>query len=293
MKALKLFATNLSIAVLAACCGLWLLLSAPGMGWQMLRVPTGSMRPAMPDGSLAIVRRVPISSLRVGDVITYVNPLNVRQTITHRIVSTYLIAGKVPGFVTKGDANTVSDIPIASGSVLGKVVWHAPHLGTALSWAKSWAGIAVLVYLPALIIMVQEFRRLSDYYRLSLPYYLARYRKRKVAVSPNFGVAKFAAAPIVGIFALVAGLIWQPLAAAQPLTNTVTLASNRLSRPRTGTACTSNNQTTISVTNTSTQTAISGSTSVSGSTNGGSTTSGNVSNSNSSNTIVSVTNTGC
>jgi len=293
MKILQLLATSLSVAVLAACCGLWLLVNLPVSGWKVLAVPTGSMRPGVPVGSLAVVRRVPISALKPGDVITYINPLNVHQTITHRIIKEYRIGGTVPGFITKGDANSVADVPIAGGSVQGKMIWHAPYLGTLFTWMKSWTGIAILVYLPALIIMVQECKRLSDYYRESLPYRLASYSAKEAKTDVS-GLIKLAAAPLAGLtFAIGGAFAWQPLAAAQPITNTVVLAGNHLSRAMPAATCSVAHHNVVSITSNTTQTASSGSVSVNGSTNNESAVRGNVTNSSSTNISVTVDNQGC
>lgn len=217
--------TGLSIVLLLASCGVWLVLGAPRAGLEALAIPTSSMRPNMPAGSLAIVRQVPAASLRVGDVITYVDPLNAHKTITHRIIKIYSIADHVPGFITKGDANSAPDLPIPAGSVQGKVMWHAPYVGLALSWARSWAGIAVLVYLPALLVMIEEVRRLRDYYRSLLPYRLVGYERR---LQRQASLPKMAAGPLAGV--VMTGVVMgQPIASALFSSNIAALASNTIS----------------------------------------------------------------
>src|SRR5665213_74097 len=126
MKWFKRLSISLTIAFFAVCCGAVLLFNWGSLGWKALSVPTGSMRPTIPPGSLVLMHSVPLSTLKVGDVITYTNPINMRSTITHRIVKTYKIDGKIPAFVTKGDANHISDRPIVGGMVQGKAIWHVP-----------------------------------------------------------------------------------------------------------------------------------------------------------------------
>lgn len=224
MRWIARITTGLSIVLLLASCGVWLVLSAPRAGLEALAIPTGSMRPGMPAGSLAVVRQVSPASLHVGDVITYVDPLNAHKTITHRIIKVYSIADKVPGFVTKGDANSAPDLPIPAGSVQGKVMFHAPYVGMALSWARSWAGIAVLVYLPALLVMIEEIKRLRDYYRSLLPYRLASYDRR---LRPQSSLPKLAAGPLAGV--VMTGVIMgQPVVSAL-FSSSVTLTENTIS----------------------------------------------------------------
>src|SRR5476649_2056722 len=56
-------------------------------GGKLLSVQTGSMTPYIRKGDLVAVTRVPKTQLRVGDVVTYINPRNIKQTITHRIIA--------------------------------------------------------------------------------------------------------------------------------------------------------------------------------------------------------------
>lgn len=291
----KRILTALSVALIAACSGAVLLFSVSGTGWKALIVPTGSMRPTMPPGSLVIVHRVPTSSLKVGDVITYANPFRPSTTITHRLTKKFLIDGRVPGFVTKGDANKVADVPFAAGLVRGKAIWHVPYVGQLLLWAKRPLGLALLVYLPGLLIIVEEIRRLNDYFKLSQPYRLYDFRKVKdresAIIKPSKGVAMAASLSVV--FLLAGVFLWQPVLAAIG-SNTVTIANNRISS---GTIpnqnkCSGNtqNNTNVNVNNSTTQTATTGNATNSNNTNGGSATSGNATNGNSTSVTITITN---
>ena len=66
-------------------------------------VLSGSMRPTVSPGDLAITQGVPESSLQVGDVIVFTPPSEARPVL-HRIAS---LEGDV--ITTKGDANSVAD----------------------------------------------------------------------------------------------------------------------------------------------------------------------------------------
>jgi signal peptidase I len=54
-------------------------------GGRMLSIQTKSMVPYLQKGELVEVVRVPAKTLKVGDVITYVSPVDNRITLTHRI----------------------------------------------------------------------------------------------------------------------------------------------------------------------------------------------------------------
>lgn len=296
MKLLERTMNSLSVIILVACVGAFALFGLSATGWKALAVPTGSMRPYMSPGSMVFVHRVPISSLRVGDVITYNNPTKVGKTISHRIIKTYLIDGKIPAFVTKGDANKFPDAPIAGGAVIGKVMWHVPHLGSLIIGEKTWASIALVVYLPALFIIIDEFRRLTAYWKSILPYRLYGFWRYK-PVPMNRSHAKYAAAGTLAAAATVAGLAFAPSALALLRSNMVTLGPNHITIAASssgggGTTCgnTKNNNTVV-VGNSSSQSASSGNSSTSGG-SGNSASTGNSTNNNTTTTTVTITN-GC
>ncbi|WP_454778533.1 signal peptidase I [Georgenia muralis] len=76
--------------------------------WQAHPVLSGSMEPDLPVGSIAVVQRVPTADLAVGDVITFRDPGDADELITHRIVSITVLDGERV-YETKGDANDDPD----------------------------------------------------------------------------------------------------------------------------------------------------------------------------------------
>jgi signal peptidase len=88
-------------------------------------VLSNSMQPTFSAGDVVVTQGVPISSVRVGDVITFVPPTEARPLI-HRIAS--LNNGVI---TTRGDANSVED-PwhlTLSGPSVGRLVAVLPFLG--------------------------------------------------------------------------------------------------------------------------------------------------------------------
>jgi len=249
------------------------------------------------------VHSVPLSSLKVGDVITYTNLAKRGTTITHRIIKIYKINGRVPVFITKGDANPIPDVPIVGALVRGKTVWHTPKLGAWLNTTKKPYILLPLVYIPALFIVVDEIRRLNEYYKKRQPYILAGYTRAKlhndrkhpiIAESLKFtGVAIFTFVIIstVRAHALlrsnVVSLKPNHLTAAKvikPPTCTSTGDSTNISITGTGGINTTNN---VNVSNSNNQSGSSGNVTNTG---GGSSTSGSVNNSNCTNINVNITN---
>lgn len=93
-------------------------------------VLTDSMRPAMPPGSLAVVRPVDPENLGIGDVVTYQIRSGDPEVITHRIVGQSIDSHGRRTWTTRGDANGADDAnPVVAAQIKGKVWYSVPLLG--------------------------------------------------------------------------------------------------------------------------------------------------------------------
>ena len=59
MNMVRRISTTMCIVILAVSIGAYIMFGWSGSGWKALSVPTGSMRPTIPPGSLVFVHRVP------------------------------------------------------------------------------------------------------------------------------------------------------------------------------------------------------------------------------------------
>lgn len=117
-------------------------------------VKSGSMEPTIPTGSVVLIR--PEAAYAVGDIITFGEDNKRQIPTTHRIISVSNENGKEV-FQTKGDANEVADPkPTQSNSVIGKVVFDVPRAGFILDFARTTLGFALLVGIPAGLIILDE-----------------------------------------------------------------------------------------------------------------------------------------
>jgi signal peptidase I len=113
-------------------------------------VLSGSMRPTASPGDVAVTQAVPLSSLRVGDVIVFYPP-GETEAVMHRIAS--LTGGVI---TTKGDANSIDDpwhLTLA-GTTAYRMVAVVPFIGwltelqrPALLLAGLLVGLAILLEL--------------------------------------------------------------------------------------------------------------------------------------------------
>lgn len=122
------------------------------LGIQPTAVLSGSMKPTMDVGDMAIVRDVPTDSIEVGDIIQYWRD---GEMVIHRVVEVSN-GGNEKLFVTQGDANSVPDTePVLPNQVTGKVVLTIPELGWVPIGVKAFAvGVWSFVSANPMVIML-------------------------------------------------------------------------------------------------------------------------------------------
>lgn len=106
-------------------------------------VLSGSMEPTFSTGDLIVVREC--DTVAVDDIVVYQDG---GSLVVHRI-----IALDGDSIITQGDANNVSDDPIARTDVKGRVLFWIPYGGTVMSFIKSPIGTICL--LAAAIALVE------------------------------------------------------------------------------------------------------------------------------------------
>ncbi len=121
-------------------------------------VLSGSMEPAIKTGSTVAIK--PASSYEVGDIITFGEDTQRSVPTTHRIVEKNTVAGEAR-YLTKGDANNAPDArEVGEDEVIGKVFLTVPYLGYLIDFAKQPAGFVLLIAVPAVIIAIDEVRKI-------------------------------------------------------------------------------------------------------------------------------------
>lgn len=144
------------IGLLVVIGALFLVSLAPTeLGIQTKIVQSGSMEPSIPVGALIIIK--PDDAYKTGDVITFGEDSGSAVPTTHRILSMREADGSV-FYTTKGDANEEGDArEVARGDVIGKVYISVPYAGFVLNFARQPMGFALLIALPAALVILAEF----------------------------------------------------------------------------------------------------------------------------------------
>ena len=126
--------------------------------YKVMTVISGSMQPAIKQGSVVIVK--PAQDYKIGDVITF-GPYNkTKAPTTHRIYDIKVEGGQ-PVYITKGDVNNAPDArELQKKDILGKVLFSAPYVGYAVDFAKKPMGFALIIIVPAAIIIFDEIKKI-------------------------------------------------------------------------------------------------------------------------------------
>jgi signal peptidase I len=144
-------------AVCAVCLVLAGLVLLPGLaGYERYVITSGSMSGTYDRGSVVFDRVVPVSELRIGDVITYTPPAGAGPDglLTHRIASISTDEFGHPVFRTKGDANNSVDpwTFTLDEPRQARVAFSVPYLGYVLAALGISFVRVILLGLPAVLV---------------------------------------------------------------------------------------------------------------------------------------------
>jgi signal peptidase len=110
------------------------------LGFQPSIIASGSMRPTLDVGDIAITVQTRPENIKVGDVIQYWRQGD-PAPIIHRVIEINYTGG-VTYITTKGDANTAPDEPIMVTGTVGRLVFTIPKLGWVSIYLRSFIAQA-------------------------------------------------------------------------------------------------------------------------------------------------------
>jgi signal peptidase I len=152
-------ATKLLVVLLIGLALLLTPITALVGGLQLLAVTSASMEPTIPVGAVVGVRPVPAADLKVGDIITFVNPSSPDVLVTHRVVSLDMRDGQTM-LTTKGDANDSADaLSAPANRAVGRVEFSLAYLGYVMVWMSSPVAKIGIVGLAVLGLGFSSVRR--------------------------------------------------------------------------------------------------------------------------------------
>jgi len=126
--------------------------------YKIMTVISGSMAPDIKMGSVVMVK--PVADYKIGDVITFGPYSKTKAPTSHRIYD-IKVEGGAPVYITKGDANNAPDArELQKKDILGKVLFSVPYVGYAVDFAKKPMGFALIIIVPAAIIIFDEIKKI-------------------------------------------------------------------------------------------------------------------------------------
>ena len=128
-----------------------LLVGVRWVGLTPYTVLSGSMEPTYHVGSLIYVRRIDAQDIEVGTPLTF-TVSDGSLVATHRVVEIITENGETL-YITKGDANDVTDPPLKYSRVIGSPVFSIPYLGYFSTWLQSGAGVIAGIALAAMLLL--------------------------------------------------------------------------------------------------------------------------------------------
>jgi len=146
-------------------------------GYKAYIVNTDSMsKTDFKAGDLILVKETDPSTLKAGDIITYMsqNTESFGETITHKIRKLTTDTRGNPGFVTYGTTTDQDDDTIVTYMyVLGKYEKTIPNVGYFFNFMKTPQGYITCIFVPFMILIIYQAVNFVMVFR--------RYKKEQVA----------------------------------------------------------------------------------------------------------------
>jgi len=156
-KLLKKTLIIIAIILIPICIyiGLRVILATPS---PFVAVAGGSMSPALEIGDLLIIRGVPSSEIKIGDIIVFTPPPGYGSAYTiHRVTRIQQLENGAILFKTKGDANDSEDpYWVPDSRVNGRPIRRIPYLGYLILDPTILVTITVII---VIIILAWPERR--------------------------------------------------------------------------------------------------------------------------------------
>ena len=129
-------------------------------GYKMYIVNSDSMAATdFKAGALILVKEIDPSTLKEGDIITFMSqdPDSFGETVTHKIRRLTTDAEGNPAFITYGTTTGTDDETVVTfPSVLGQYQKQIPGLGIFFNFLKTTPGYFVCIFTPFMLIILYE-----------------------------------------------------------------------------------------------------------------------------------------
>ncbi|MBQ2863614.1 MAG: signal peptidase I [Clostridia bacterium] len=129
-------------------------------GYKIYTVLSDSMAATDFDaGSVVIMKEVDPSTLKEGDIISYIsqNTENYGEVVTHKIRKLTKDAGGEPGFVTYGTTTDTDDeLIVTYPYITGKYQTHISGVGHFFEYLRTPVGYITCIFIPFALLMLYQ-----------------------------------------------------------------------------------------------------------------------------------------
>lgn len=140
----------LNVAAVGGAICILMTIAAVAFGITLIMFKTGSMDPAIPAGSVAVVKEVPAAEAQAGDVVTVERPGLL--PVTHRVVDVESSGDGLTVLRLKGDANEVEDPEPYSVKTVRTVLWSVPGLAPVIAAASTPFALGAMAVAVACLV---------------------------------------------------------------------------------------------------------------------------------------------
>ncbi len=126
---------------------------AMGTPTPLVVVTSESMSPNLHTGDLLIIQHREASDIKVGDIVVYTSDWHPESPVVHRVIEIINNSGTLE-FITKGDANPVSDPGFRTiEDIIGVVVFRIPYIGYVSLWLRNPIILITVIMLIAIVLL--------------------------------------------------------------------------------------------------------------------------------------------
>ena len=137
----------------------------PSVGGKFpMIVLTDSMYPVIESGDLIICQTAEADDIKVGDVISFYDPMgNGTSVVTHRVLEIKTDGGEIT-FRTKGDNNNTEDqVPVKAEDLIGIYQSRIPKVGHVAMFMQTTPGLILCCVCPILLLVGYDMLRRKKY----------------------------------------------------------------------------------------------------------------------------------
>ena len=125
------------------------------LGYRLFSISNNEMYPKYKVNDIVIVKDINVSSLKVGDTISYYgNCCGIEGMVINHRIESIDTNDKNTCFVTKGINNNIEDPKVNSKQVIGKVIGVMPFINFLHHIFKNPIGFFLAVFFPLMVAII-------------------------------------------------------------------------------------------------------------------------------------------